>query len=236
MPAKNNARKKRIAAQNAKLQLNKTNPEKFKLLQEKETIAHERRNKRDEDEKAILNSQLEKEQLLEKEEQLLKEAEYKRVETEKRNYQLIKMWEDVRTTEISTGVFLANFRIGTVSNEYSLISTIFQGVDVVTIYMMTLLWIIFYNGNAYISSSNEATGSATSVLEQYKDCKDYTVMFEGSSQEIGSTYPEKGEVVYGKRIGEKFNFSDTKIPHLVLPGSVMKKLIKTGFVTPYFHC
>ena len=69
MPVKNNARKKRIATQNAKLQLEKTNPEKFKLLQEKETIARERRNKRDEDEKAILNSQLEKEQLLKKEEQ-----------------------------------------------------------------------------------------------------------------------------------------------------------------------
>jgi hypothetical protein len=236
MPVKNNACKKRIAAQNAKLLLKKTNLVEFNRLQEKETIAYERRNKRDKDEKAILNSQLEKEQLLKKEEQLLKEAEYKRVETEKRNYQLVKMWEDVRTTEISNGGFLANFRIGNVSNEHSFISTLFQEVEVVTIYMMTLLWIIFYNGNAYISSSSETTGSNTSVLEQYKDCKDYTVMFEGRSQEIGSTYPEKGEVVYGKRIGEKFNFSDTDVPHLVLPGSVMKKLIKTGFVTPYFHC
>jgi hypothetical protein len=236
MPVKNNARKKRIVAQNAKLQLKKTNPEKFKLLQEKENIAHERRNKRDEDEKAILNSQLEKEQLLKKEEQLLKEAESKRMEIEKKNDHLIKMWEFARITQISNGGFLANFRIGNVSNEHSLILTIFQEVEVVTIDMMNILWIIFYNGNAYISSSSETTGSNTSVLEQYKDCKHYSVIFEGCSQEIGPICPEKGEIVYGKRIGQKFNFSDTDVPHLGLPGSVIKKLIKTGFVIPYFCC
>ena len=227
MPVKNNARKKRIAAQNAQLQLKKTNPEKFKLLQEKEAAARERRSKRDEEEKAALNSKREKEELL-------REEGHKLPETEKKNKRLITMWEGVRATEISTGAFLANFRIGDVFNERSLISTLFQEVEVVTVYMMTLLWIIFYKGNAYISSGD--LNANTSVLDQYKDCNDYTVMFEGRSQEIGSTYPFQGKVVFGKRIGEKVNFSDTDVPHLVLPGCVMKKLIAAGFVTPVLSC
>lgn len=229
MPVKNNARKKRIAAQNAQLQLKKTNPEKFKLQQEKEAAARERRNKRDEEEKAVLNSQREKEQLL-------KEEEHKRqklLETEKKNERLVTMWEGMRATEIPKGAFLANFRIGDAFNEHSLVATLFQEVEVVTVYMMTLLWIIFYKGNAYISSGD--LNANTSVLDQYKDCNDYTVMFEGRSQEIG-TYLFQGEVVFGKRIGEKVNFSDTNVPHLVLPGCVMKKLIAAGFVTPVLSC
>jgi hypothetical protein len=208
----------------------KTNPEKFKLLQEKEAAARERRNKRYEEEKAVLNSKREKEELL-------REEEHKRqklLETEKKKKSLITMWEGVRETEISTGAFLANFRIGSVFNEQSLIATIFQEVEVVTVYMLTLMWIIFYKGNAYISSGN--LNANTSVLDQYKDSNDYTVMFEGRSQEIGSTYPFRGKVVFGKRIGEEVNFSDTDIPHHVLPGCVMKKLIADGFVTPVLRC
>jgi hypothetical protein len=223
MPTK--ARKKRIAERNAELQLRKTNPEKLKLLQQEEAADRERRNKRDEEEKAALNSKLEKEKLF-------REEEYKRqklLETEKKKKRIIEMWERVRAIEISTGGFLANFRIGSVLNEQSLIATLLQEVDVVTVEMMTLLWIIFSKGKAYISSSD--LDANTSILDQYKDCNDYTVMFEGRSQEIG-TYPFRGKVVFGTRIGEEVNFSDTDVPHLVLPGCVMKKLITAGIVTP----
>ena len=230
MPVNKNARKKRIAAQNAQLQLKKTNPEKFKLLQDKEAAARKSRNKRYEEEKAVLNSKYEKEQLLKEEEQ----KHHKLLKTNKKNARLFTMWEAVRATEISTGASFAKIRIGDTFNEHSFVATLFQEVEVVTVYMMTLLWIIFYKGNAYISSGD--VDDNTSVFDQYKDCNNYTVMFEGRSQEIGSSYPFRGKVVFGKRIGEKVNFSDTDVPHLVLPGCVMKKLIEAGFVTPVLSC
>lgn len=219
------ARKK---AQNAKELLMKTNPEKLKIQQDKENATLERRNKLYEDEKQIVRLKNEEKLLLEETEK--QNQKLQQIEIRKRN--IITMWENVRSSEIENGT---NFRIGSVLNEHHLISTLFQELEVVTIYMMTILWLIF-KGTAYIDSSfNTNFNDDNKVLDQYKDNVNYVVIFEGSSSAEFEKYSLKGKVVYGKRFGETVNFSDTIIHHLYLPGIVMKKLIKIGFVTPVFH-
>ena len=192
------------------------NPEKFKVLLDKENSSRERNKKLYEEKQKDIKDKREKDLVLKKTEEEEKKKNQERI----KNENLIANWEK---TKIKNNV---KFHI---NDETSLILTLFQGVSDVTLEMLSLLLLIF-SQQAYISCSVK-----TNVLDNYKDDNKYTVMFQGKSMEM-TPQTFKGKVVYGKKIENSVDFSDIYSPHLILPGIIMKKLIEKEIVIPVLYC